>query len=166
MAKGGYKVKFDGLESYIDKLEKAGKSANGLAKRALYDGAAVMADALRDATESLPTQEDRYVPEPFPIGDITDAQKEGLLNGIGITTMKEDGKSNITVKVGFDGYNSVRTVKYPNGQPNRLIANAINSGTSRRPKRNFVGNAKKAKKNAEAAMIARFDEDTKQIFKE
>ena len=43
--------------------------------------------------------------------------------------------------VGFVGYNSIKTKKYPKGQPNRLIAASVNSGSSVRQKDPFVRRA-------------------------
>ena len=160
-----YKVSFTGLDDYIERLEKAGKTANGTAKRALYEGAAVMATAMKEAVLALPVSEDRYHPADTIIGDLTPLQKQELANSMGITRMEEKG-ADIQVKIGFDGYNSIKTQKHPTGQPNQLLANSINSGTSRRPKRAFVPKAKKSKDAAEAAMVQQFDKDMAEIFKE
>ena len=68
------------------------------------------------------------------------------------------------LKIGFDGYNSVQTKKYPNGQPNAMIAAAINSGTSRRKRTNFIYKAvNKSKQESLAAMKRQFDEDIKNL---
>ena len=76
-------------------------------------------------------------------------EKKGLQKGFGITKMlEEDGYYH--VKLGFDGYNDIKTKKYPKGQPNVLIARAIESGSSIRDKRPFVRPAtNKSRKSAE-----------------
>jgi hypothetical protein len=62
------------------------------------------------------------------------------------------------VKLGFAGYNSTITDKYPNGQPNSMIARSLQSGTSFRARIPFVDNAVSAKKSAcEQKMIETFD---------
>lgn len=52
----------------------------------------------------------------------------------------------MNVKLGFDGYNTVKTNSYPNGQPNVMIARAIESGSSIRDKHPFVRPAVNAAK--------------------
>ena len=50
--------------------------------------------------------------------------------------MQNDGGF-LNVKMGFDGYNSVTTPKYPTGQPNVMVARMFNSGTSSMSKQAF-----------------------------
>ena len=72
----------------------------------------------------------------------------------------ENDNGYINTKIGFDGYNATKTKKYPNGQPNALIARSIESGTSKHQKTPFVRPAiSKAKAKAEAAMAASVDKD-------
>lgn len=158
-----FKFEFDGLEDYLKQLDDMDKSATGMIKRAVYDGAAVIADAIKGQISALPTNDGDFVPADLPIVGITERQKAGLIEGFGIAKMTNEGGF-IGTKVGFDGYNSERTQRYPNGQPNAMIANAINSGTSRRPKTSFVTKAvKSAQGRAVSAMEARFDEDMKNL---
>ena len=53
----------------------------------------------------------------------------------------ENDKGYWNVKLGFDGYNKVKTKTYPNGQPNAMIARATESGSSVREKTPFVRTA-------------------------
>ena len=58
----------------------------------------------------------------------------------------------VNVKLGFDGYNSVKTKKYPNGQPNALIASVTESGSPYREKTGFIRKSvNTSKKDAEDA---------------
>ena len=60
----------------------------------------------------------------------------------------------------------MKTKKYPNGQPNALIARAVNSGTSFRKKTRFLDKAVNAsKKAAEAAMDAACSREIEKIMK-
>ena len=78
----------------------------------------------------------------------------------------DSGKSFVNVKIGFAGYNATRTDKYPQGQPNALIARAVNSGTTFRKKTRFVDKAVSAsKKSAEAAMDAACNREIEKIMK-
>lgn len=160
------KFKFDGsglLEDYIKALDVISGKAEGMMKRAIYDGAKVVGDAFVSQIAMLPEHEG-YVAGDFPIKGITHAQKDGLLEGFGFAKMENKG-GYINTKCGFEGYNSVHTAKYPKGQPNAMIANAVNSGTSRRPKTNFVGKAVRQSNEAcKGVMAARFDSDMKELF--
>lgn len=154
------RIEFTGINEYFDKLAQIGDKTTGLCKRALYDGAAVLADSVRSEIESLPTTDRNEDPK-----GILEYEKQGLLEGLGIAKMKE-AEGVVSTRVDFDGYNRLRSKNYPNGHPNALIARAINSGTSKRPKNPFMTRAvKKAKAKAEAAMSARMDEDINQIMK-
>ena len=145
---------FEGMEDYVAYLEQFGNGATGMAKRALYDGVAVVGESIRQAIESLPYH---------PTTGISHAQKEGLLQGLGYSFMKRK-KGNWYLKIGFDGYNSVHTKAHPNGQPNAMIAAAINSGTSRRKRTNFIYKAvNKSKQESLAAMKRQFDDDIKNL---
>ena len=87
------------------------------------------------------------------------------MDGFGISRLKDDDGF-VNVKLGFDGYNSTKTEKYPNGQPNVLIARSVNSGTTFRKKTKFVDKAvDSAKKAAEAAMDAACSREIEKIMK-
>ena len=77
---------------------------------------------------------------------MSELEKQGLLEGFGISPMEnENGYYN--VKLGFDGYNSVKTHKYKQGQPNVLIARITESGSSYRAKTPFIRPAVNSTKN-------------------
>ena len=159
-----FTFEFVGLEDYLKKLDTLGVKSTGFIKRAVYDGAAVVGRAMRSQIESLPVNNGRYVPGNGKIIGVSERQKQGLLNGLGFTKMSTEGGV-VYTKLGFDGYNSEKTKKYPNGQPNALIANAVNSGTSKRPKNKFVNRAVKASKNESVtAMSKRFDFDIEEFM--
>jgi hypothetical protein len=65
-----------------------------------------------------------------------------------------DRNNQQSVKLGFDGYNDVVTDKYPSGQPNQLIARAIESGTSWLQPCHFMSKAQNANKAAVEAKMA------------
>lgn len=157
------KLEMQGMDEYLKKLEKVA-NPEGMIKRAVYDGAAVLAKAVLEGINSIPENDGKYVPNNAQITGLSAAQKQGLRDGLGIARMQND-KGFIHTKIGFDGYNSVKTKKYPNGQPNSLIARAVESGTSRRQKYRFVSKATtSAKAAAEQAMANRMDQDLKQTM--
>lgn len=153
---------FGGIDTYIKQLDKLyAVTKDAIIGKTVYAGAAVVANRLRAAAEALP--EGRENEAIF--GAVTPAQKRGLLEGLGISRMRDDDGF-VNVKLGFDGYNSVKTKKYPNGQPNALIARAVNSGNSFRKKTKFVDKAVRAsKKDAEAAMDAACSREIEKIMK-
>jgi HK97 gp10 family phage protein len=154
------KIEFVGIDEYFAKLNQIGEKSKGLCKRALYDGAGVLADAVRAEVQALPTTDINGNPQQTLV-----YEKDGLLEGLGITQMKDDGGI-IRTRVDFDGYNRLRSKTYPSGHPNSMIARAINSGTSKRPKNPFMARAvKKARAKAEAAMSSRMEEDISKIMK-
>ena len=154
------RIEFTGIDEYFKKLDRLGDKATGVCKRALYDGAAVLADAVRTEVEALPTTDRNGDPQ-----QILEYEKQGLLEGMGIAKMRDDG-GKISTRVDFDGYNRLRSKAYPNGHPNSMIARAINSGTSKRPKNPFMNRAiRKGRAKSEAAMAARMDADINEIMK-
>lgn len=149
-------LKFNGIDNYISTLEKLQGDIQPDIGKAVYAGAAVVADAVRQSIQSLPI-ENRHGSPSHMLSGVTKGQKAGLLAGFGISKMKVEGDY-YNVKLGFDGYNSVKTKKYPKGQPNALVARSVNSGTSIRRKTRFVDKAvNSAKAQAEAAIAEALD---------
>lgn len=153
---------FGGIDNYIKQLNKLQQSTkDGVIGKTVYAGADVVANSVRSAIQSLPEGKEGDA----GLGAVTPAQKRGLLEGFGISKMHDDDGF-INVKLGFDGYNSVKTRKFPKGQPNVLIARAVNSGNSFRKKTKFVDKAvSSAKKAAEAAMDAACSREIEKIMK-
>lgn len=151
------KLKFKGLEEYEKQLMKLKNCSEDCIGKAIYQGAAVIADAVRQNIEALPIDE-RIVKAGQMLNGITQEQKDGLLVGFGIARLQDDGGF-LNVKLGFDGYNGTVTKKYPMGQPNSMIARSVNGGTSFRQRIPFVDNAVRAKKSeAEKKMKETFDD--------
>ena len=162
------RIKFQGLEEYEKLLSKISSptATREVAGAAIYAGADVVANAIRESIQQLPEVDHRKRgSSQDKLQGITSAQKKGLLEGFGITPMgEENGYYN--VKLGFDGYNDVKTKQYPGGQPNAMIARSINSGTSFRAKTQFVDKAtKKAKPQADKAMAEAFDKKLEEQMK-
>ena len=156
---------FGGIDNYITQLNKLqAATKDDVIGKTVYAGAAVVADAVKDAIRSLPVGSG-HAAQGELVDTVTLPQKEGLLDGFGISRMKDDDGF-VNVKLGFAGYNATRTDKYPQGQPNALIARAVNSGTTFRKKTRFVDKAVSAsKKSAEAAMDAACNREIEKIMK-
>ena len=157
------KLKFKGLEEYEGKLLQLKNLSREMIGEAVFEGAGVVADAVKDAIGSIPV-DNRYAGGSTMLYGISEEQKQGLIDGFGIAPMQNDN-GYLHVKLGFDGYNSVKTKNYPNGQPNSLIARSINSGTSFRQRIPFVDNAvSRAKAAAEEKMIEKLDTEIKDVM--
>ena len=159
------RFEFSGIDNYISQLNKLQQSTkDGVVGKTVYAGAEVVADSVRRAIQALPVGDGRAQGGGL-VDTVTLPQKAGLLDGFGISRMKDDAGF-VNVKLGFDGYNSTRTEKYPRGQPNALIARSVNSGTTFRKKTKFVDKAvNSAKKAAEAAMDAACSREIEKIMK-
>lgn len=157
-------LRMQGLKEYEEMLSKLDKDTVPMIGRALYEGGKIVADEFRREVEALPivAPNVRGTSERKLAG-ITSEQKRGLLQGLGIAKMRSrDGVHDI--KIGFDGYNSVHTKKYPGGQPNAMIARSVNTGSSFRTATHFADRAaRNSKARAEKAMQQQFDKDLKKI---
>lgn len=158
------RISFPGLEEYERLISTLGKRTEEIAGRAIYDGAGIIADEIKKGIESLPVVSGYGTPSnPLP-GGVTKTQKEGLIDGMGISSMQNES-GYLNVKIGFDGYNKTHTKSYPQGQPNQLVARGVESGTSWKQKQPFIRPAiNRAKKWAEDAMAETLDEEIEKIM--
>ena len=129
----------EGMSEYIAYLQSIANVTDEAIGAGVYAMAEVVADKVRDNIQALPTVSNEANIATYRQGysRLSDPEKQGMLDGFGVSPMQDDsGYKN--VKLGFDGYNSVKTKKYPNGQPNVLIARVTESGSSYRQKTPFV----------------------------
>ena len=136
------KFTVDGFTEYFDKLEKLGNRATGIAKKGLYDGAGIAADAIKRAV-------------PRDTGDLAASLYIDKFDTV-------DGGAE--TKIGFAGYDR-------DGVPNQLKANALESGRSSPQgvvgKHPFVRKAFNAvKSKAQAAIVATCEEEFTKIMEE
>lgn len=139
------KANVKGTEDVSKMLVALGKAGDAIGKMAVYDGAAVIADEIRKQINALPEQDFKYLKDGEQFGVITPQDKEDLANSLGIDQIERAAEGIRTV-VGFAGYGSHPTKKYPKGLPMPLLARAIESGSSVRAKRPFVRKAVNAKR--------------------
>ena len=129
-----------GTEEYALKLSKLGKNSEAVAGKAIYGAAGIVADAVKVNLKALPAVNDVENIKAYRAGrksQLSIKQKEGLVQAFGITKISND-KGYYNVKLGFDGYNGIKTKKYPKGQPNQLIARVVESGSTYMDKTPFV----------------------------
>ena len=159
------KITFPGLNDYELMISRLTKNVDSVAGKAIYAGSGIVADAIKENIKALPIVRGYGTTEnPLP-GGVTAPQKAGLIDGMGISPMQDDG-GYLNVKIGFDGYNAAKTEKYPQGQPNQLVARGVESGTSWKQKKPFIRPAINASKSrAEAEMARILDQEIEKITK-
>ena len=144
------KIELQGMDAWISELRKLGENTAPVCKAAVYAGAKVIADEIRQATSGLNRVTDAEAMAAYhekkPV-KISVSQKIGLVKSLGIAPIT-DKYGIVSTKVGFDGYNDVKTKRWPNGQPNALIARECESGSSAMLKQPFVRPAIQRKKDA------------------
>lgn len=141
--------KFDGLEAYAKQLEQLGKEAPKIVNVSLYEGAKVLADAVKAEIPGLKLPSER--------------QKKGLKEGLGVAHFwHKDGT--VMTKIGFDGYNEVKTKRWPRGQPNVVIARALIRGTSWMTPDRFTDRAaRKARQASIEAIRQKMDAEIRRV---
>lgn len=153
-------IKFSGFTEYETLLRKLEKDSEAIAKRAVYEGAKVVADAVKVNISSISPEG----PSDYEY-ERREKQKDGLKKSLGIASMRNDNGF-INVRVGFDGYNDIKTKKHPNGQPNAMVARIYNSGTSHNKKQPFFKRAiNQSKEGCKNAMELEVDKCIKAIEK-
>ena len=150
------KMSYKGLAGYIAKIEALNADMVGISTKVVYSGADATANAIRAEIDQIPNSL------------LNRVQREGLKDGLGIAhIITESGKTN--TRIGFNGYNELRVGKYrAKGQPNAMIARVVAKGVSRRggKKYDFVKIAvRKARKPAQTALQATFNEEIEKIMK-
>ena len=130
------KFTFNAGADYALKLSRLATGSEDIAKKAIYEGAKIVADEIKART-------------PKDSGDLADS--------LGITAISKDNDGNWTAKVGFDGYDR-------KGVPNQLKARAVESGTSTHKKKPFVRPAvNKTRKQVVKKMEEVIDEEIKKL---
>lgn len=151
------RITFEGLEGYMESLQRIEADSQAITERAVYEGAAVVADAVKEAIQRLPTDQG-WGTRAHPLQGIQPVQKAGLLESFGVAPMQDD-QGFLHVKIGFDGYNRLKTRRFPKGQPNAMIARVAESGTSFQKKTPFLAPAiRQAKPKAKERMQRVFEE--------
>ena len=156
-----YQMKVDGMAEISETLTQMEERAPGVAAKALYEGAGIMADEIKKKAKQIKTgpgvtkQDARYA---------TPEEKEIVLQAsAGIAKFRKNG-TEVDTSVGFRnaGYALLkgRTVPIPK------IVNSINSGTSFMHKQPFVrkaasGGGKKAMAAMKEVIETEFEAMTK-----
>lgn len=165
------KIELQGFDTYIRQIEALKADAEKVCKATVYPGAQILADAMRQAVDALPTISDQRAMGNWQAGRPSEAlsvsQKAGLQESLGVSPIRKDRNGMVQTSVGFTGYNSVKTHAHPNGQPNALIARSLEKGTSTLKRNRFVENTIRAvKPQILEAMQQEADAQIERIMKE
>lgn len=140
-----------GIDQYVDQLKNLEFHSEEMMGKAIYKGAGIVADAVKNNIRSLPS------------AACSKLEKSALIDGMGIAPMRNEG-GYYNVKIGFDGYDSVKTKTFPNGRPISMIARSIEKGTTWRNKSPFVAPAVRTTKDkAEQAMAEEINKEIKNV---
>ena len=158
----GYTAKTEGMEEISKMLTRLDVDAQSVAAQGLYDGAAIMAEAVNQSAGSIRTAKFHYSVFPGATTRLpSPEEKEAVLSaGVGIAKFDKNGSEvNTSIGYGNAGYAEVNGKMKPIAQ----IANAINSGTSFMPKQPFI---RKGGKNGEAKATEAIRNTIENRFKE
>ena len=135
------KITFN-MNDFAHKLYKVRYESDDIARKAVREGAGVVADEIRKRLEQT----------------ISDEATGDLLDSLGITPVDVDMRGVYNAKVGFDGYDS-------KGVPNQLKARVLESGSSKQKKRPFIRPAINATRQKVYFTMSRVvDEEIKKIL--
>ena len=154
-----------GLDELIANFDKAEAAAQGIAKASLYEGAAIVADAIHASLDSIQTESFHFVPEGgekrLPSPEEKAAAKAAKF---GVAKHRASGAEADTV-VGISGTGYVHLMGKE--VPAAVVLRSIQSGTSFMKAQPVVRKAINRAKGAAAARIAAEGEARIQkLFKE
>ncbi|MEG0528528.1 MAG: hypothetical protein RR531_13530 [Longicatena sp.] len=152
------KLEVTGLCDLISALERTAGKTEEIAFKSLYKGAKVIADGIKQELESLTVDKKRGNKHSA----VTEQEKDDLISNFGIAKVQVVS-GEISTKIGFKGFGSTKTKKYPNGVPNQLLIRSINSGTSFRKKNPFI---RKTVNNLKEDAVKAMEEEAIKIIKE
>ena len=159
------KFQFEGVDKLVQQYEKLNKNTEKVIGSAIYNGAGVVMKAVKSGVEGIAT-DNRFGTAENPVSGPTTIQKIGLQHALGIAKMRNDNGF-WNVKIGFDGYNNVKTKRWPSGQPNAMVARSIESGTSWMQKQSFMRKAEQsARSQCEKVMSETVDKEIQKIMGE
>jgi len=135
------RITFMASDDFAIALSKWATQSDEIARKAIFEGANIIADKIRSNLE----------------GVLSEEATGYLVGSFGVTPIEKDSEGNWNTKIGFDGYDD-------NGVANQLKARVLESGSSRQPKRPFVRPAVNAtKKQVVAKMNQVIDEEIKKL---
>lgn len=154
------KMNIQPYEEYMAMMENlANKDMEEIISSTLFEGAKIIANEIKSEMKEMKTHENMH-------HGLTEIEKKDLIDGFGIASVRHSNDV-YDVKIGFDGYGSRPTVRWPKGVPIPLTARSLVSGTSFRKKNDFIGRAvRRKKKKAIEKMNETINEKIKKEMKD
>lgn len=157
------KVKTTGLNETIKMLEKIEGDTDYIIEEALKKSGGVVCDVCRQEISSLRTTDQYEGGNGKRFARPSDIK--GLLDSLGYSPVQLNGTV-FDIQCGWGGYNKNITKKYPKGHANKMIANAINAGTSFQIAQPFINRtARKSKEGAIQKIQEVFDKEIQKLTK-
>ena len=160
-----YEMKVDGMAEISELLSEMEDAAPGVAANALYEGAGIMADAIKNGAGTIKTAPFKWASRSRGEKRLPSPEEKEIVQAAaaGIAKFNKNG-TEVDTSVGFQnaGYAELKGEMVPIPK----IVNSINSGTSFMPKQPFVRKASKtASPKALEAMRKRIEEEFEAIGK-
>lgn len=160
-------IKFEGLEDFINLCIFTDRQLDRVIGRTIYPGGDVMSNAIKNSLQSIRTDDSfwRFANQyGRKIKGPSSRQKQALIDSFGIAQIRKN-KYGYNVKCGFDGYNDIVSERWPQGQPNAMIARSVNKGSSFMEAQPFMDTAvSKAEGATIEAMKTQFDKELDKIW--
>lgn len=162
---GARTISFKGWDEFNDTLAKASTRCIGVAKAALFDGAAVIVSAYKNGIQTIKTEPYRYVKSGEGKRYASPQEKGAILRGVyGIAKMHANSTAADTI-IGVNP-NSGYVEMMGKQVPIAVIIRAVESGTSFMIGQHFLRKATNAAKGAAgAAMLSTAIDRVEKLFK-
>lgn len=156
-------MKLSGLESFQTGLNNLAANISKINNMALYEAAGVVAEEMRNALNALPTYDDWYGTEGYPLYGATPSEKAQIIANFGISRFRgSDGGSQTSL--GFTGYVNTPSTKYGDAVPTGMLMQAINYGTQFRHGTHTLDRVEKSSKaRAVQAAQEKIDQEIKKL---
>ena len=150
----------NGTDELSNMLAKLGNEAENIASLALYEGAAVVANAMKSGAKSIRAAPFKWGTKVHP--RLPSLIEKAAVSNIGISRFRHEGGAEVNTMVGVpEGYVNI------NGKAKavKLLARSINSGTSFMNKQPVFRKAISSSRGAaQGAMVSKAEELIDQII--
>lgn len=157
------KITIQGMGTFNQKLDVLAKDIKHINNLALYDAAGVVADAIAEALQQLPTHDEgEYGTEKHKLYGATPSEKQQIISNFGISRFRSG--DTINTSVGFKGYVNTKSKRFNNKIPTGMLMQCIEYGTQFRRGTHTVSNAiKQVKERMTQAAQDRIDAEIQKL---
>lgn len=157
------KIISSGFDAVIKEFEEIADQSDRICTAAVYRGAGLMADKLKESVRVVTTEKRRA----HKTNRILPYEKEALQKGLTIGKFEHDKERDfVGTDITFRGYTDHPTESFPSGMPIKYLARSINAGTSFRSANRFFGNTvRRNTQQVEKEMAETIESELKKIIK-